>query len=172
LFFIQFYLLIFFFSSYRSSKTITNTVQIQNISINQRTTIFSAPVRSSLGSSIIVDHQRISTSSTSIRRPLNHHLSQANSTISIYDLSILLPVSKKLANDYKLDLKNLINMCEINQQLTEKMAKYELAHCWRLLAGLLALQPTLSDDHSWFQTPIAQGFIRKNKNIFFSKFFF
>jgi len=134
--------------------------------------MFSAPVRLSSGSSIVVDHQRISTSSTSFHRPLNHHLSQINSTVSIYDLSILIPVSKKLANDYKLDLKNLIDMCQINQQLTEKMGKYELAHCWRLLAGLLTLQPTLSDDHSWFQTPIAQGFIRKNKNIFFSKFFF
>jgi hypothetical protein len=125
--------------------------------------MFSAPVRSSLGSSITIDHQRISTSSTSFRRSLSHHHStQSNSTVSIYDLSILLPVNKKLANDYKLDLNHLIDMCNINQQLTKQMAKYELAHCWRLLAGLLALQPTLSDDHSWFQTPIAQG-----KNTFF-----
>jgi len=132
--------------------------------------MFSAPVRSSLGSSIVTDLQRISTS---FRRSLNHHLSQPNSTVSIYDLSILLPVSKKLANDYKIDLNNLIHMCEINQQLTEKMAKYELAHCWRLLAGLLILQPTLSDDNSWFQTPIAQGKTKKNFFFFvFRQFFF
>jgi hypothetical protein len=128
--------------------------------------MFSAPVRSSLGSNIAIDHQRISTSSTSFRRSLSHHQSfQPNSTVSIYDLSILLPVNKKLANDYKLDLNHLIDMCEYNQQLTKKMAKYELAHCWRLLAGLLALQSTLSDDHPWFQTPIAQG--KKKTFLFF-----
>ncbi len=145
------------FLSYRSSTTIGNTVQIQHIQINQRTAMFSAPVRSSLGSSLLFDQQRISTSSTSFRRPLNHHLSQTNSTISIYDVSILLPVSKKLAVDYKLDFKNLIDMCERNQQLTKRMGKDELAHCWGLLAGLLTLQPTLKDDHPWFQSPIAQG---------------
>lgn len=138
-------------------------MQIQNMSTNPRTTMFSAPVRSSLGSSIIIDHQRVSTSSTSIRRPLNHHLSQTNSAVSIYDLSILLPVSKKLANDYRIDLKNLIHMCEINRQLTERMGKYELAHCWRLLTSLLTIQTTLPDNHSWFQTPVAQGTGEKNR---------
>jgi hypothetical protein len=48
-------------------------------------------------------------------------------------------------------------MCEINEQLTENMAKDELTHCWRLLGTLLSLQPSLSNDHSWFQSPIAQG---------------
>lgn len=120
--------------------------------------MFSAPVRSSFGSSIVSDHQRISTSTASLRRPLSHHQpTQPNSTISIYDLSILLPINKKLANDYELDLDHLIRMCEINQKFTEEMAKYELAHCWRLLAGLLTLQPTLTEDHSWFQAPMAQG---------------
>jgi hypothetical protein len=118
--------------------------------------MFSAPIRSSSGTSILSDHQRISTSSTSHRRPLSH-LSQSNSTVSIYDVSILLPISKKLADDYKLDVNHLIHMCEINEKLTEKMGKYELAHCWRLLGSLLSLQTTLSTDHSWFQTPIAQG---------------
>lgn len=120
--------------------------------------MFSAPVRLSFSTSVVPDHQRISTSTTSLRRPLSHHhLTQSNSTVSIYDLSILLPVNKKLANDYSLDLNQLIQMCEINQKLTEQMAKYELAHCWRLLAGLLTLQPTLTEDHAWFQTPMAQG---------------
>jgi hypothetical protein len=151
----------------------TNTVQIQNVSTKPRTTMFSAPVRSSLGSSIVVDHPRISTSSSSFRRSFNHRFSEANSTISIYDLSILLPVSKKLANDYKLNLNNLIEMCQTNQKLTEQMAKYELAHCWRLLAGLLTIQPTLSDDHSWFQTPMAQGKkIRHQIYLFNSSFRF
>ena len=165
----HFILSYFAFSSYRSSTTITNTVQIQHGSANQRTTMSSAPVRSSLGSSLIVEHPRISTSSTSIRRPISHHFSPTNSTVSIYDLAILLPVSKKLADDYKLDLNNLIDMCEINQQLTEKMGKDELAHCWRLLAGLLTIQSSPSDDQTWFQTPIAQG--TKTKNIS-SRFFF
>ncbi|CAF3733244.1 unnamed protein product [Rotaria sordida] len=147
-------------SSYRSSTTLTNTVQIQHVLNNQRTTIFSAPVRLSLGSSILTDHQRISTSSTTYRRSLSHHISPLHSTVSIYDMSILLPISKKLADDYKFNLNNLIDMCEINQQLTERMAKNDLAHCWRLLATLLALQPSLSNDHSWFQTPIAQGLIK------------
>jgi hypothetical protein len=129
--------------------------------------MFSAPVRSSLGSSLLVDYQRISTSSTSFRRPLSHNLPQTNSTVSIYDVSILLPLSKKLADDYKLDLKNLIDMCERNQKLTERMAKYELAHCWRLLAGLLSLQPSLTVDHNWFQTPIAQGKKNFQKTFFF-----
>ncbi|CAF1084177.1 unnamed protein product [Adineta steineri] len=146
-------------SSYRSSTTIiTNTVQIQHVSTNPRTTMFSAPVRSSLGSSTVSDHQRISTS---FCRSFNHHLSQNQSTVSVYDVSILLPVSRKLADDYKLNLKHLIDMCQINQQLTKKMAKYELSHCWRLLAGLLTLQQNLSDDnHTWFQSPIAQGLIK------------
>ena len=151
-------------SSYRSSTTRTSNVQIQNSSTNQRATMFSAPVRSSFGTSIVSDHQRISTSTSSLRRPLSHHhLTQSNSTVSIYDLSILLPVNKKLANDYNLDLNHLIHMCEINEKLTEQMAKYELAHCWRLLAGLLTLQPTLDENHVWFQTPIAQG---KEKSFF------
>lgn len=120
--------------------------------------MFSAPVRSSFGSSMVLDHQRISTSTASLRRPLSHHQStQSNSIISIYDLSILLPINKKLANDYKLDLDQLIQMCENNQKLTEQMAKYELAYCWRVLGGLLTLQPTLTEDHSWFQTPLARG---------------
>ncbi|CAF3117147.1 unnamed protein product [Rotaria sp. Silwood2] len=147
-------------SSYRSSTILTNTVQIQHVINNQRGTIFSAPVRLSLGSSILADHQRISTSSTSYRRPLSHHLSPLHSTVSIYDMSILLPISKKLADDYKFNLNNLIDMCEINQQLTERMAKNDLGHCWRLLATLLALQPSLPNDHPWFQTPIAQGLIK------------
>ena len=75
----------------------------------------------------------------------------------MYDLSILLPVSKKLADDYQVDLSNSVDMCDSNQKLAEDMAKDKLAHCWRLLAGLLALQPTLSTDHAWFQTPMAQG---------------
>jgi hypothetical protein len=48
-------------------------------------------------------------------------------------------------------------MCEMNQQLTQDMGKDDLAHCWRLLDGLLSLQPNLQNDDSWFQTPIAQG---------------
>jgi hypothetical protein len=63
-------------------------------------------------------------------------------------------------------------MCERNQQLTEKMAKYELSHCWRLLAGLLTLQPTLPDDHFWFQIPIAQGKTKKVQiNFYFENSF-
>ncbi|CAF0912797.1 unnamed protein product [Rotaria sp. Silwood1] len=147
-------------SSYRSSTTLTNTVQIQHVLNNQRTTIFSAPVRLSLGSSILADHQRMSTSATSYRRPLSHHLSPIHSTVSIYDMSILLPISKKLADDYKFNLNNLFDMCELNQQLTERMAKTDLTHCWRLLATLLALQQSLPNDHSWFETPIAQGLIK------------
>ena len=135
----------------------TNIVQIQHSSMNQRAAMFSAPVRLLSGSSTVADHQRGSTSSTSFRRPLSHHLSQFHSTVSIYDMSILLPINKKLADDYKLDLNNLIDMCEINQQLTEQMAKDELSHCWRLLDVLLTLQPSLSNDDSWFQSPIAQG---------------
>jgi hypothetical protein len=49
------------------------------------------------------------------------------------------------------------------------MAKYELAHCWRLLAGLLSLQSSLSDDDTWYQTPMAQG---TNKFLFCYKNFF
>ena len=75
----------------------------------------------------------------------------------MYDVSILLPVSKKLADDYQVDLSNSADMCDSNQKLVEGMAKDKLAHCWRLLAGLLALQPTLSADHAWFDTPMAQG---------------
>lgn len=119
--------------------------------------MFSAPVRSSLGSSLLADHQRVSTS---LRRSFNQHLSQTNGTISIYDVSILLPISKKLADEYRLDLDNLIHMCQANQKLTKKLGKYELSHCWRLLAGLLALQTTLADDDAWFQTPVAQGLIQ------------
>jgi hypothetical protein len=37
------------------------------------------------------------------------------------------------------------------------MGKDDLAHCWRLLGGLLSIQPNLEADDSWFQTPIAQG---------------
>ena len=134
-----------------------NTVKIPPVVPNQRTTILSAPVGSSLGSSILVGHQRVPTSSASFRHPFGYHLSQSHSTVSIYDMSILLPVSKKLVHDYKLDLNNLIDMCEMNQQLTEQMAKHELAHCWRLLAGLLTIQSSLPDDHFWFQIPMAQG---------------
>ena len=151
-------LLLILIRSYRSTSTaLTNTMQIQHVSANQRTPMFSAPVRSSIGSSLLTDNQRVSTS---LRRSFNQHLSQSNSTVSIYDVSILLPISKKLADDYELDPSHLIKMCQTNQRLTRKMAKYELSHCWRLLAGLLALQPTLSDDDSWFQTPIAHGLIK------------
>ncbi|CAF0892865.1 unnamed protein product [Adineta ricciae] len=147
-------------SSYRSSvaTTLTNTIQSQsNGSLSQRMPMFSAPMRSSLGSSLANDHPRISTS---LHRSFNHHLTQTNSIVSIYDVSILLPISKKLADDYKLDLTNLIDMCQANQKITKQMAKYELSHCWRLLAGLLSIQSTLPDDHIWFQTPIAQGLIK------------
>jgi hypothetical protein len=48
-------------------------------------------------------------------------------------------------------------MCEENQRLTEEMGKDDLAHCWRLLGGLLSLQPNLQPNDPWFQTPIAQG---------------
>ena len=128
-------------------------MHIQAHSNGPRTTMFSAPVRSSLGTSVFTDHQR---QSGSFRRPLTQQ-SPTNSTISIYDMSILLPINKKLADDYKLDFFDTVEMCEMNQRLTEDMAKDELAHCWRLLSGLMAVQSTLSSDHPWFQTPIARG---------------
>jgi len=157
-------------SSYRPPTT--NTVQIQSISNNQRITMSSAPVRSSLGTSVFNDHQRISAPYRRSLGQLNHH---PQSAVSIYDVSILLPVSKKLADDYKIYLKNAIDMCEQNQQLTQNMGKDDLAHCWRLLDGLLSLQPDLQNDDPWFQTPIAQGKFKITYFFFFSStlsFFF
>jgi hypothetical protein len=118
-----------------------------------RATMFSAPVRSSLGTSILTDQQR---QSGSFRRPSTQQ-PQSNSTISIYDLSILLPINKKLADDYKLDFSDTVQMCERNRRLTESMAKHELAHCWRLLSGLMTVQSSLPSDDQWFQSPIAGG---------------
>jgi hypothetical protein len=137
--------------SYRPPTT--GTVQIQSIPNNQRIAISSAPVRSSLGTSVINDHQRIMTN---YRRSLGQ-LIPPPSTVSIYDVSILLPVSKKLADEYQIYLNNPIEMCEINQKITEEMGKDDLAHCWRLLDSLLSIQPNLQPDDPWFQTPIAQG---------------
>jgi len=154
-------------ASYRPPTT--NTVQIQSVPNNQRLPMSSAPVRSSLGTSVFNDHPRISTSCRRSIGQLIHPLS----TVSIYDVSILLPVCKKLAVEYKIDLNNPIDMCEINQQITQEMGNENLAHCWRLLDGLLSLQPSLQNDDSWFQTPIAQG--KFKNNIFFvlySSFFF
>jgi hypothetical protein len=138
-------------SSYRPPTT--GTVQIQSIPNNQRVAISSAPVRSSLGMSVINDHQRI----TNVYRRSLGQMIHPHSTVSIYDVSILLPVSKKLADEYKIDLNNAIDMCEMNQQITEEMGKDDLAHCWRLLDSLLSIQPNLQPDDPWFQTPIAQG---------------
>jgi hypothetical protein len=148
-------------SSYRPPAT--NTVQIQHTSNNQRLPMFSAPVRSSLGTSVYNDHQRISSP---YRRSLAQ-LIHPHSTVSIYDVSILLPVSRKLADDYKIDLNNSIDMCETNQLLTQEMGKDDLAHCWRLLGGLLSLQPNLQNDDSWFQTPIAQGKFKQTESFLF-----
>ncbi|CAF0842900.1 unnamed protein product [Rotaria sp. Silwood1] len=141
-------------SSYRTPAT--NTVQIQYIPNNQRLPIFSAPVRSSFVNSIFSDHQR---TPTAYRRSLGQII-PPHSTVSIYDVSILLPVSKKLADDYKIDLKNPVEMCDMNQQIARELGKNDLSHCWRLLGGLLSLQPSLQNDDSWFQTPIAQGLIK------------
>jgi hypothetical protein len=156
--------------SYRPPTT--NTVQIQSIANNQRLVMSSAPARS-LGTSVYNnDHQRISAAT--YRRSLGQ-LIHPHSTVSIYDVSILLPVSKKLADDYKIYLKNAIDMCEQNQQLTQNMGKDDLAHCWRLLDGLLSLQPDLQNDDPWFQTPIAQGKFKITYFFFFSStlsFFF
>ena len=142
--------------SYRS--TTTSTVQIQSIGSSQRMTMFSTSVRSSIASIVYNDYSRIST-------PFNRsmgHLSTPHSKVSIYDVSILLPVSKKLADDYRIELQNSLDMCKENQLLTTEMAKTDLAHCWRLLGGLINLQSQLNPDNSWFQSPIAQG---TKKNI-------
>lgn len=120
---------------------------------DSRATMCSAPVRSSLGTSVLIEQQR---QSGSLRRPLTQQ-SHSNSTISVYDLSILLPINKKLADDYKLNFSDTVDMCEKNRRLTESMAKHELAHCWRLLTGLLKVQSSLPSDHQWFQSPIARG---------------
>ena len=130
----------------------TGTVQIQSLPNNQRIPISSAPVRS-LGTSVISDHQRMNNA---YRRSLGQII-HPHSTVSIYDVSILLPVSKKLADDYRVDLNNAMDTCEANQQTTEEMGKEDLAHCWRLLNCLLSIQPNLKPDDPWFQTPIAQG---------------
>jgi hypothetical protein len=148
-------------SSYR--PTTTNTVQIQSIPNNPRLTISSAPGRSSLSTSVFNDQKRISIVG---RRSLGQI---PHSTVSIYDVSILLPVSKKLADDYKIDLNNALDMCEMNAQLTQEMGKDDLVHCWRLLGGLLSIQPNLQNDDSWFQTPIAQGKLPKNQLFLFSQ---
>ena len=72
---IRFYF--FIYHSYRSSITVTNTAQIQNsVSSNLRTTMFSDPVRSSLGSTMSMSHQRMSTSSTTFCHSLSHNLPQ------------------------------------------------------------------------------------------------
>ena len=110
-------------SSYRPPTT--NTMQIQQMPSTQRLPMFSAPVRSSLGTSVYNEHQRM----TSYRRSLGH-LIPPSSTVAIYDVSILLPVSRKLADDYIIDLNNPIDMCETNQQKTQEMGKDDLAHCW------------------------------------------
>ncbi|CAF3364479.1 unnamed protein product [Rotaria socialis] len=155
-------------SSYRTTA-ITNAMQIQYTQNNQRLPIFSAPVRPTFGTNIFDDDRRLSTgyqrsstrcqrSSTGYQRSLGQTL-RPHSTVSIYDVSILLPVSKKLADDYKIDLNNPVEMCEVNQEVAQKMGKTDLSHCWRLLGRLLSLQPNLQNDDSWFQTPIAQGLI-------------
>ena len=138
-------------SSYRPPTT--NTMQIQSTPNNPRVPMSSAPVRSLLGTSVINDHQRITVA---YRRSLGQPI-QPHSTVSIYDVSILLPVSKKLADEYKIDLNNPIEMCEANQEVTEKMGKDDLVHCWRLIDGLLSIQGNLEINDAWFQTPIAQG---------------
>ena len=134
----------------------TNTVQIQSVPNPSRMPMSSAPVRSSLSTSVYNDSQRISTV---CRRPVASFIPPP-STVSIYDVSILLPVSRKLADDYRIDLQNALDMCEINQDLSEKLGKDDLARCWRLLDGLLSIQPSLKDNDAWFQTPIAQGLIK------------
>lgn len=148
-------------SNYRG--TTTNIVQIQSIPNNQRLPMSSAPARS-LGTSVFNDHQRLSTT---YRRSLGQ-LIHPHSTVSIYDVSILLPVSRKLADDYRIDLNNAVDMCDSNEQVTRDMGKDDLAHCWHLLDGLLSLQPHLQNDDPWFQTPIAQG---KGLKKFFSVLF-
>ena len=120
-------------SSYRPPTT--NTVQIQQNSVNQRLPHFSAPVRS-LPSSLFNENQRLTTP---FRRSYGQ-LIYPQSKVSIYDISILLPVSKKLADDYEIDFHNPMDMCEKNQEKTRKMAKEDLVHCWRLLGGLLSIQ--------------------------------
>ena len=140
-------------SSYR--PTPTNTVQIQqHSSNNQRLPMFSAPVRSSLSTSLFNDHQH--RVGSSYRYSLAHRI-HPPSNVSIYDVTILLPISKKLADDYQIDLNNPMEMCEGNEQLTSRMAKKDLTQCWSLLAGLLSIEPNLKTDDPWFQTPIAQG---------------
>ncbi|CAF5053275.1 unnamed protein product, partial [Rotaria socialis] len=84
-------------------------MQIQYTQNNQRLPIFSAPVRPTFGTNIFDDDRRLSTgyqrsstkcqrSSTGYQRSLGQTL-RPHSTVSIYDVSILLPVSKKLADD-------------------------------------------------------------------------
>ena len=131
----------------------TGTMQIQQTVNNQRLPMFSAPVRSMPSTSVGRHHERMSISH---RRSLGQ-LIHAQSTVALYDVSILLPVSRKLADDYKIDLSDSIYMCEKNHSLTVEMAKHDLAHSWRLLGGLLSLQLNLEPNDPWFQTPIAQG---------------
>ena len=137
-------------SNYRPPTT--GTMQIQQAPSNHRPPMFSAPVRSTIGAASYHDHQR----SLSYRRSIGH-LIHPPSKVAIYDVSILLPVSRKLADDYKIDLANSLDMSETNEQITQEMGKDDLARCWRLLGGLLSIQPNLDSNDSWFQTPIAQG---------------
>lgn len=139
-------------SNYRSTTTMTSNVPIQSSSNNPRLPMFSAPVRSTMSSSVFNEHQRLS----SYRRSLGH-LIHPLSIVAIYDVFILLPVSRKLADDYRIDLNNPIDMCEVNEQKTQEMGKSDLARCWRLLGGLLSIQPTLQPNDVWFHTPIAHG---------------
>ncbi|CAF0841071.1 unnamed protein product [Adineta ricciae] len=140
-------------SNYRPPTT--GTMQIQQVPSNHRPPMFSAPVRSTIGAASFHDHQR----SLSYRRSIGH-LIHRPSKVAVYDVSILLPVSRKLADDYKIDLANPLDMSETNEQITQEMGKEDLAHCWRLLSGLLSIQPNLDSNDSWFQTPIAQGLIK------------
>ena len=144
--------------SFRLSTSSSKNVHIQPHSSVTRSPMFSAPVRSSYGNVSGLDQQRLSISSISYRQSINQD-PQSNSTVCIYDLSILLPVSKKLADDYRIDFSHSIEMCEKNEALTQTMAKYELAHCWHILHGLLKLQSILEVDSHWFESPLAHGLL-------------
>ena len=134
----------------------TDTVRIQCASNSQTLPMSSVPAHSSFDAIVSNDDRRTSASSRRSVRQVN----LPQSTVSIYDISILLPVSRKLAEDYTIDLNDPVSMCETNQKITQKMDKNDLSRCWHLLGDLLSLQSNLQPDDPWLQTPIAQGIFK------------
>ncbi|XP_059167957.1 GATOR complex protein WDR59-like isoform X9 [Physella acuta] len=86
-------------------------------------------------------------------------------SVKVYDVSSIIPISKFLAQNYKLDLDDIHGTCEHNSNVAKKLGRKDLVMVWEQVDQMTkpCLQPSLdiSKGMPWAYTPFGRQILKK-----------